>query len=151
MRPRAPHLHGGLLGAIVALMALGLVAFSARVLHAPLLQAPDEPQALRGPRGFVQGWQRAGSLRWNVVSERSAHHALLVRVEMADPDRARELAERLVPAAGEEFAEILIYVYRPAGGARLAERRIRWTPAAGYDELVLLPAPRPPLRPDDGT
>lgn len=143
MRRLASRAHGGVMGILAAALTLAAVAFSARVLHAPLLE-PPHPR-VRGLHGFLTGWHRDGDLRWNVLSERAAHHALVVRVEMADPARARELAERFVPAAGGAYEEILIYVYRPARGDRLAERRLRWTPHGGYDELVLQPVPRPAL------
>ncbi len=136
----------GWLGAVVALGLIAALAFTGRVLHAPLEVADDAPRTTRGPRGFPRGWQRDGDLRWNVVSERSAHHALMVRVEMTEPERAHELAERLVDASRDDFEEILVYVYRPAAGSHLAERRVRWTRATGLDELVLLPVPRPALR-----
>ena len=140
-RPGAGWVH-----AAVALALTGALAITGRVLHAPIDVADHAPPTTRGPRGFPRGWQRDGDLRWNVVSERSAHHALMVRVEMTEPERAPELAARLVDAARDDFEEILIYVHRPAGGSHLAERRVRWTRATGLDELVLLPVPRPSRR-----
>jgi hypothetical protein len=131
------RLHGGLLGALVALLVLAGVAFSARVLHAPprSLATPT----LRGPHGFVTGWQRDGDLEWNVLSERSAHHSLVVRVEMRAPERVGELAARFVPLVSATYGEVLIYAYRPARGERIAERRIQWTRDRGYDELIVSP------------
>lgn len=134
---RVSHLHGGPLGALVAFVALGGVAFSSRVLHAPLLQQAESAHALRGPHGFVTGWQRLGDLVWQVLSERSAHHSLVVRVEMPEPERARELAERFVPLVPDTYGEVLIYAYRPARGQRIAERRIQWTRGRGFDELII--------------
>ncbi len=148
MRRLTSRATGGTAGVLVAALALAGVGFWARVLHAPL-EAPDPPH-VRGRQGFFTGWRRDGDLRWNVLSERAAHRALVVRVEMAEPARARELAERFVSATDGVYEEILIYAYRPASGDRIAERRLRWTSQGGYDELRIPPVPRhAPDRPAD--
>lgn len=142
-RVPVPRLHGGLAGALVAIVVVLVVAVSSSVLHAPLFQTADRTPALRGPRGFATGWRREGDLHWQVLSERAVHDVLVVRLEMPAPDRARDVVDRLLPLTGGAYREMLFYVYRPGRGDHLADRRVRWTAAHGLEELVLRPAPGP--------
>ena len=73
---------------------------------------------------------------WTVTRANSAHSVLVVDVEAARVDNAREIAEQIVkPVRSRGYHEILIYVYE-TGNPDAAARRVQWTPRTGYVEMV---------------
>jgi len=71
-----------------------------------------------------------------VVGATSAHHVMVVEVEAARPDQARQIATQIVEPLRNRYEEVLIYVRKPDSTELLAERRIQWTPRGGYVETV---------------
>lgn len=83
----------------------------------------------------LECWFDEHETRWRILSVTSAHHALVVRVEVADQRIGSELARRFVDTARRDFSEILLYVYPPAGSGSRFVRRLQWTRGGGYTEL----------------
>jgi hypothetical protein len=78
---------------------------------------------------------------WRVRSAYSAHHALVVRVETADPSAALEIARQVVAPVADRYVEVLVYVYGPASRPAPLVRRVRWTPHDGYVESTFTMRP----------
>ena len=74
---------------------------------------------------------------WVVTKANSAHYAIVVEVEAQRPEDARAIADHIVkPMRSRGYKEILIYVRAPRGGTDATTRRIQWTPAGGFVEMV---------------
>ena len=51
---------------------------------------------------------------------------------------ARAIASQIVePVKNRGYSEILVYVWNARGPQQHADRRVQWTPTAGYSELVI--------------
>lgn len=95
-----------------------------------------EPQALE-----CWFYDRAGA--WRIVSVLSAHHALVVHVEVTDASTLGAAARLVVERLGREFGEVLVYgalvADDPPGQRRPhaagVVTRIRWTPRDGFARL----------------
>lgn len=79
---------------------------------------------------------------WTVVGAKSAHHVMVVDVEAARPEQARDIAVQLVEPLRGRYEEVLVYVRKPGAlHDDLAARRIQWTPRGGYVENVYAGVP----------
>ena len=78
-------------------------------------------------------------MRWAVVSAAAAQHAMVMDVEAIDVSDALRISVTIVEPVREKYGEVLVY-FRKAG-ERDTVRRVQWTPAAGYVELIYAPAP----------
>lgn len=128
---------------LVALVMLAGMAFVVRELGASRngrLEIPDVPAAFQEPSRAVlvrQVGQRQRSWGgWAVVDQLRAHHILVVQVEAERPEHALKVAYQLAEPVKSQYAEILVYFYRPGRRGALAARRVQWTPASGYAEII---------------
>lgn len=74
--------------------------------------------------------------RWTVTEQLSAHRVLIAHVETEFLAEASTIARELVEPVKDRYAEVLIYFHRPNRPHPLAPRRVQWTPARGYSEIV---------------
>jgi len=74
--------------------------------------------------------------RWTVTEHLSAHSVLIAHVETEFLGEASAIARELVEPVKDRYAEVLIYFHRPSRPDTLAPRRVQWTPARGYSEIV---------------
>src|SRR4030095_12413426 len=74
---------------------------------------------------------------WAVVNATGAHHALIVEIEADDASAALEIAPQIVAHVRDVYQEVLIYVRQQGATDRFAAHRVQWTPAGGYQELVI--------------
>ncbi len=72
--------------------------------------------------------------RWTIVERVSAHRALVLQVESRDPEQALDTARTIIEGEPPRFDEVLVFFHTP--GRRDMLRRVRWTPAHGYEEIV---------------
>ena len=73
---------------------------------------------------------------WTVTKTTAANYTLVVDVDAARMDQAREIAEAIVaPVRARGYQEVLVYVH-PLGrrGETTEIRRVQWTPRGGYVE-----------------
>ena len=73
---------------------------------------------------------------WTVTKTTAANYTLVVEVDAARMDQAREIAEAIVaPVRARGYQEVLVYVH-PQGrrDATTAIRRVQWTPRGGFVE-----------------
>lgn len=61
---------------------------------------------------------------------------LVVDVEVAQVDRALETAGTIVEPVKTQYDEILVYLHQWGVNPDAVSRRVQWTPAGGYRELV---------------
>jgi hypothetical protein len=122
---------------LVAASVTGTVAFIGYDLTRPAASLPavrleEVPKSRHDPNPWAH---------WSVTEQLSAHHVLIVHVETRHLDEARAIARTIVDPIlpKENYAEILIYFHRPGRPDLLAPRRVQWTPARGYVELVYAP------------
>ena len=74
--------------------------------------------------------------RWSVTEHLSAHRVLIAHVETEFLHEAPAIARELTEPLRDRYAEVLIYFHRPGRPDTLAPRRVQWTPALGYSEIV---------------
>jgi len=75
---------------------------------------------------------------WVVTRATSAHNVLVVTVDARRAGDARAIAARIVqPVLSRGYDEILVYVRGVESQGPFADRRVQWTPAGGYAELVM--------------
>jgi hypothetical protein len=60
---------------------------------------------------------------------------LVVQVDAVDLADADEIARRFVDGRQQAFSEISVYVQRESTTGPNQIRRVRWTPAAGFETL----------------
>ena len=80
---------------------------------------------------------RRGVEPWSITGTRTAHHALIVDVVAQQVSEATAIASAIVEPVRHRYEEILVYVRGPGEHGLPAERRVQWTPRAGYAELVI--------------
>lgn len=79
-----------------------------------------------------------GISEWVVTGATSAHKALVIEVAAERVEDAVAIARQIVtPVLDREYEEILVYVWEAGAGRDGADRRVQWTPAGGYHELIL--------------
>jgi hypothetical protein len=100
----------------------GSIWLLALLVFAPGLEPPP-PAARIGP--------------WSITQTRTAHHALIVDVVAQQVGDAIAIAGEIVQPVRTRYEEILVYVRGPGERGQPAERRVQWTPARGYAELVI--------------
>lgn len=105
------------------LLAGGAIWLAAIFLFANALQLPAPAE-------------RAGS--WSVTQKRIAHHALIVDVVAREVIDAVPIATEIVEPVRHRYDEVLVYVRGPGERGQPAVRRVQWTPAAGFAELVIV-------------
>jgi hypothetical protein len=77
---------------------------------------------------------------WTVTRSYSAHHMMIVEVEAAVPQHARQIAAQLVEPLEGRYDEVLVYVRDPGASLdELAGRRVQWTKRSGYVEIIFSP------------
>jgi hypothetical protein len=89
----------------------------------------------------LQCWLDAPNGRWRIVGHESVHRALIVHVEAAQLSDAEAIARRLVVGEASRFAEILVYVNEDKASSERVTRRVRWSPARGFDVLEFAAEP----------
>lgn len=147
-----PHSRWLILGGAILASALLLAWVLPAVLRPelptprPLPVVPTNPiaeqrwRALLADHGAQDVPPGAPLELWRVIDHISAHNVLIVRVETSRFDEARGIARRLVESVKHDYAEILVYLYRP--GTRMMATRIQWTPKGGFveDDYKTVPA-----------
>ena len=100
----------------------------------------------RGPPGHYQtltlverlNSARPVDQRWTVRHAVSFHRVMVVDVETRQPEEAHSIAPRIVdPVRPLEYDEILMYFRETSDRKAPARRRVQWTPAGGFTELVI--------------
>lgn len=89
---------------------------------------------------LLQCWFDGPSGRWRTLSHDYHYTVLVVEVEAASLDDAREIARRWVDAHNLMFSEILVYVQAAKTPATSPVRRVRWVKDKGYETLEYLGA-----------
>lgn len=75
---------------------------------------------------------------WAVRRATSAHNVLVVDVDAERVRDSRAIALQIVrPVLDRGYDEILVYVWKAGGNKPFADRRVQWTPAGGYRELLI--------------
>jgi hypothetical protein len=64
----------------------------------------------------------------------TAHGALVIEVEAADPTDAMAIAKELTEPVRDRYDEVLVYVARLGEGSGATAARIQWTRQHGYVE-----------------
>jgi hypothetical protein len=128
-----------LLGVLAWLGVLALLAVAVRWGERPrevaTIERPtDLVRELNGGR-FVPD---NGISEWIVTGATSAHRALVVDVAAERVEDSMTIARQVVtPVLDRGYDEILVYVWKAGAGREGADRRVQWTPAGGYRELVI--------------
>ena len=107
---------GRLLAGAAAWFA-AILLFGAAVQYSARVPEPEEP--------------------WVVTRATSAHHVLVVDVAARRVHEAPAIAVEIVTPVQAKYEEILIYVRKTGAPHDAAERRIQWTRAGGFSELVM--------------
>lgn len=84
---------------------------------------------------LLQCWFDGPSGRWRTLSHDYHYTVLVVEVEAASLDDAREIARRWVDAHNLMFSEILVYAQAEKTPATSPVRRVRWVKDKGYEML----------------
>lgn len=100
----------------------------------PLVRAPPiwslgTPSAAPPSRPSTRG------LGWQVANYLSGHGVLVVNVHTYRMDEVVAIALELTELVEDDYAEVLIYFYRP--NETLAARRVQWSPSTGLVETSL--------------
>ena len=76
--------------------------------------------------------------RWQIMKMAMAHDIFTIEVEVVEPSSAAAVARELVEPLQSQYAEILVYVYADGegSGGHVPLKRIEWTMADGFNELV---------------
>jgi hypothetical protein len=109
----------------------------AAALHGSGSSHPPRPIATTALARSINDIQQTSyrRWRWTATSATSAVRTLVVHVEAVRVDDARMIAERIVEPRRAQYDEILVYVHRVGGSARLAPRRVEWSRRDGYVEM----------------
>jgi len=101
---------------------------------APIERPSDLVRELNGGRFLPDN----GISEWVVTGATSAHRALVVDIAAERVEDAMTIARQVVmPVVDREYEEILVYVWKAGANREGADRRVQWTPAGGYRELVI--------------
>ena len=75
---------------------------------------------------------------WIVTKANTAHNVLVVDATADHVSDARAIASQIVePVKDRGYSEILVYIWKARGPQQYAARRVQWTAAAGYSEMVI--------------
>lgn len=147
LHPSWLRLHAGVLAGLAGLIALtiGVARVDApsglRAAHSfrGHLGLPDCPASaerdLRAPEA-LQCWFYTARGAWRMTSRVSAHHALVVTVEVSAPDDARAVAHLVIERSRADYGEVLVYVAPLAPTGPVDIRRVQWSRASGFSELT---------------
>lgn len=115
------------------------------LLAAAVVTACGQPSDRPAPAGGSAGSSTAETAaegqqllneEWRLLKMATAHGNMVIEVEVADPERALDIARRLREPLGDDYAEVLVYIHRMGEGGQMPVKRIRWTAKAGYEVLV---------------
>ena len=120
--------------ALCAVVLLGL-NWAMRRERAPAVPA-DPPVATGANDSDWTGEPQLVNEAWHIQNMATAHGAFVIEVEADDPTRTGTIARALIEPIKDDYAEILVYVNRRGDDSDLAARRMQWTPAGGYVEIV---------------
>ena len=123
-----------IVGACVWLAALMLFAAGVQWSVLPPALLPDGAATSSLVRRLNDARPPDAPITWAVVSATSAQRALVVDVDAVHVDQALAIAAAIVGPLREQYVEILVYLRRAGTASTL--RRVQWTPAGGYVELV---------------
>jgi len=126
---------------------LGIIAMGAACAgrHAPVRSSfgittcPQSAEASLLSPDALQCWFSAPNGRWRTLSHESHYQVLVVNIEAADLGDAESIARRFVSRERVTFSEILLYVQRESKTDGGTIRRVRWTPARGFESLDFKP------------
>jgi hypothetical protein len=120
------------------LLALGLVSACGRAAEPSAPEPPHVEEARpTAPDRPAKRTPAAADPAWRVTHQLSAHYVLVMHVETARIQNARAIAQQLIEPVKDEYAEAVIYFYRPAPGGATLVCRVQWTPRGGYSELPI--------------
>jgi|SRR5436190_13901303 len=110
----------------------------AAALHGSGSSYPPRPFAVNALARSINDTQAMAGRRWkwSATSATVAMREMVVHVEALDVGQARQIAATIVEPRRARFDDILVYVHRVGGSARLAARRVEWTPRDGYVEII---------------
>ena len=126
----------GVLGWLITLLlfASGLERAGRPRIVGELVPPPLLVQELNRAR-----FRTTRSSEWAVTRATAAHHMLVADVDARDVAAARVIAAEIVgPAERRKYDEVLLYFWEADTDKPFADRRVQWTPAGGYAELVLV-------------
>lgn len=83
----------------------------------------------------LQCWFEARHGRWRFINHGRHLAALVVDVAVDDLRDANEITRRFVASEGSTFSEILVYAHLEPVTPVSRVRRVRWTPATGFESL----------------
>ena len=134
----------------ILLACLGWSGCALRRPRAPDYGIPGCSKAAEGDllsSDALQCWFAAPQGRWRTLGHQSHLEALVVQVETVNVRDAEVIARRFVESPSvKPFSEILVYVQAAVEGPVVPVRRVRWTPATGFDTLDFTSPPgEPPL------
>ena len=126
---------------------LGIIAIGAACAsrQAPIRSSfgiatcPESAEASLLSPDALQCWFSAPNGRWRTLSHESHYAVLVVNIEAADLGDAESIARRFVSRERVTFSEILLYVQRESKTDGGTIRRVRWTPALGFESLDFKP------------
>jgi hypothetical protein len=104
----------------------------------PLVREPPI-WSLGTPSTAPPGRPSTRGLGWQVANYLSGHGVLVVNVHTYRMDEVAAIALELTELVEDDYAEVLIYFYRP--NETLAARRVQWSPSTGLVETSLEIAP----------
>ena len=75
---------------------------------------------------------------WQILKMATAHGVFTIELEMTDLGAAAVVARELVDPLMDDYAEVLVYVYRDGRGVggHAPAKRIQWTATGGFVELA---------------
>jgi hypothetical protein len=128
-----------LLGGVAWLFGMILFATVIRWSSQPrVAPVPVQPPPLVRELNSARPSPGEQGLAWIVTRATSAHRVLVVDVDAERVGEARAIAVQVVePVRDKGYEEILLYVWKAGSEKPYADRRIQWTPAGGYSELVI--------------
>lgn len=81
---------------------------------------------------------RADRPRWMVTHRTAYHDVLLIEATARRDVPALDVAAGIIDAIRpNRYTEILVYVHHRTGWGRTSLRRVQWTRAGGYQELLI--------------
>jgi len=147
VHPSWLRLHAGVLAGLAGLIALtigvarvdapsGLRATRSFRGHLGLPDCPASAEGdLRAPDA-LQCWFYSARGAWRLTSRVSAHHALVVTVEVSAPDDARDVARLVIERSRAGYGEVLVYVAPLEETGSVDVRRVQWSRLTGFSELT---------------
>jgi len=128
-----------IVGALTWLSAMGIFAAALQRSVPAGGRLPQRPATSALARSLNDARSAAQPAQWAVVSAASAQNAMVVDVEAMDVSDALLISVAIVEPVRDRYGEVLVY-FRKAG-ERDTVRRVQWTLAAGYVEMIYAPTP----------